>query len=101
MTAHRLTFSPSGCDLADAKASARRTYNRARKMGSLAPVVIDKFFGRDARGVGRTRGGDVGRDDEAHGAIVRAAARPRDIGAGLEDRCRSQARWHDVSTSAN
>jgi hypothetical protein len=44
MTARRLAFSPSGRDVVDAKASARRAYDRARKAAGLASVVIDRLW---------------------------------------------------------
>jgi hypothetical protein len=39
-----LRFSPAGRALADAKASARRAYDRARGAGGLAPVVVDRLW---------------------------------------------------------
>ncbi len=44
MTARRIAFAPAGGDLAVAKRTARLAYDRARKAGGLAPVVIDKLW---------------------------------------------------------
>jgi hypothetical protein len=39
-----LRFSPARRALADAKASARRAYDRARSAGGLAPVLVDRLW---------------------------------------------------------
>jgi hypothetical protein len=42
--ARNLNFSPSGRAVAEAKASARRAYVRARKAGGLSTTVIDQLW---------------------------------------------------------
>jgi hypothetical protein len=45
MTARRLTFAPAGRDLADAKSTARRAYQRARKAARPSTAAtIDGFW---------------------------------------------------------
>jgi hypothetical protein len=44
MPSRRLSFSPTGRDIADAKASARRAYALARKASGFAPVLIDQVW---------------------------------------------------------
>lgn len=40
----RFTFAPSGLSPTEAKACARRAYDRARGAGSLSSVVVDKLW---------------------------------------------------------
>jgi hypothetical protein len=44
MSARRLTPAPSGLTLTQAKALAQRAYGRARALGSLSSVLVDKLW---------------------------------------------------------
>ena len=44
MTGRHLTFAPSSRDLAVAKASARRAYDRARKAEELSSSMVDRLW---------------------------------------------------------
>jgi hypothetical protein len=44
MTTRALRFTPSGRDLADAKATADAAYRRARASGGSSPAIVDKLW---------------------------------------------------------